>query len=90
LSRKRKLPTARDDRHYAFLCTAADRSERLLVVLNYQPVEETVRVDLSGVATAGLVDMKSGKEYPRMIPLTIDVPAYHYRLFIVKPGVKLP
>ena len=90
LSRRRKIPTARDDRHYAFLRTAADRSERILVVLNYQPTQETVQVDLSGVATAGLVDMKSGKEYPRKIPLTIDVPAYHYRLFIVKPAVKLP
>jgi hypothetical protein len=90
LSRRRQLPTAHDNRHYTFLRTAADKSERILVVLNYQPTQETVHVDLSGVATAGLVDMKSGKEYPRMIPMTIDVPAYDYRLFIVKPGVKLP
>ena len=90
LSRRRKLPTSADDRHYAFLRTAADQSERILVVLNYQSTIQNIEIDLSGVATAGLVDMATGKTRPREIPFKAEVPAYGYRLFQVKPGVKLP
>ena len=37
LSVRRKLPTKTDDKHYVFLRTAADGSERILVALNFQP-----------------------------------------------------
>ena len=88
LSRRRKLPTSADDKHYAFLRTATDGSERILVVLNYQPTGQTVEVDLSGVATAGLVDLESGSESPRQIPFRVEVPPYGYRLYQIKPGVR--
>ena len=47
LSLRRKLPTNADDKYYAFLRTAADGSERVLVVMNFQPTPQTVEVDLS-------------------------------------------
>jgi len=50
LSTRRQLPTTADDKYYAFLRIAADRSERILVVTNFQSTPDTVRLDLSGVA----------------------------------------
>ena len=90
LSKRRKLPTAADDKHYAFLRTAADRSERILVVMNFQSTPQTVDVDLSGVATAGLVDLESKTERLRQWPFKVVLPAYGYRLYQVKPAAKMP
>ena len=88
-STRRQLPTNADDKYYAFLRTSADASERVLVVLNFQPGDQTVEIDLSGVATAGLVELKTGNEIAREIRLTADLPAYGYRLYRVKPAAKL-
>ena len=65
--------------------TAADASERLLVVLNFQSTGQTVEVDLSGMAAPGLVDLKSGSVSPRTIPFRVELPAYGYKLYQVKP-----
>jgi hypothetical protein len=89
LSTRRQVPTTADNKHYVFLRTAADRSERILVVMNFQPTEETVDVDLSGVATEGLVDLDDGTAMPRRNPLRVNMPAYSYRLYQVKPAAKL-
>jgi hypothetical protein len=86
LSQRRKLPTAADDKHYAFLRTAADGSERILVVMNFQSTPQRVDVDLSGVATPGLVDLESKRESPRQISFKVELPAYGYRLFQVNPA----
>jgi hypothetical protein len=84
LSTRRRLPTNADDKYYAFLRTAADNSERLIVVLNFQPTEQMVEVTIDGVATTGLVELKSGDEVPRQNPLKVDLPGYGYRLYQVK------
>ena len=84
LSLRRKLPTNADDKYYAFLRTAADGSERVLVVMNFQPTPQTVEVDLSGVATPGLVELKTGKAISRQNPLKVDLPAYGFRLYEAK------
>ena len=89
LSKRRKLPTAADDKHYAFLRTAADGSERILVVTNFQADAQTVDVDLSGVATAGLVDLESKTESPRQWSFKVELPAYGYKLYQVKPATQL-
>jgi hypothetical protein len=90
LSTRRQLPTNADDRYYAFLRTSADASERVLVVLNFQSAGQTVEVDLSGVATAGLVDLRTGAEVPRENPLKVVLPRDGYRLYKVKPALRLP
>ncbi len=90
LGLRRQLPTQADDKYYAFLRTAANGAERVLVVLNFQATSQTVDVDLSGVAAAGLVDLKSGSEIPRQSLFRTEVPAYGYRLYQFRPSTKLP
>jgi glycosidase len=45
LSTRRQIPTNADDDAYAFLRTAADRSERVLVVMNFQNAPTMVTLD---------------------------------------------
>jgi hypothetical protein len=81
LGRRRQLPTKADDQHYAFLRTAADNSERLIVVMNFQPVPQTVEVDISGIATTGLVDLRTSSIRSPDNPLKVDLEAYGYQLY---------
>jgi hypothetical protein len=86
LSARRHLPTQADDKYYAFLRTAADKSERVLVVFNFQPEEQQVVVNLSGVATAGLVDLHSGAALERQTSLEVALPAFGFSLYQVLPS----
>jgi hypothetical protein len=85
LSRRRKLPTAADDRHYALLKTADDGSERILAVLNYQPTAQTVEVDLSGLAFSSFVDLMTGEPHAASDRLAIRLGPYGYGFFQVLP-----
>jgi hypothetical protein len=85
LSIRRRLPTNADDKYYAFLRTAADGSERVLVVLNFQPTTQGVEIDLSGVAAKSLTELGSGKAVERQSRLKTELPAYGYRLYEVSP-----
>jgi Alpha amylase, catalytic domain/Maltogenic Amylase, C-terminal domain len=85
LGSRRKLATSADDKHYAFLRTSRDGSERVLVVLSYQPTPESVLVDLSGVATSGLVELRQGELVERVGQLRVDLPAFGYRFYQVLP-----
>jgi len=86
LAGRRQIPTRADDRHYAFLLTAPDNFERMLVVMNFQPTPQTVEVDLSGISTSGLVELKKGATFARRASLPVELPAYGYRLFVLKPS----
>jgi glycosidase len=90
LSSRRQLPTKADHQHYAFLRTAADKSERILVVMNFQPTPQTVEVDMSGVDTGGLVEMQSNSLIRRLSPLNLELPGFGYRLYRLQPTVRLP
>ena len=81
LGTRRQLPTSADDKHYAFLRTAKERAERVLVVLKGQP--QDVSVDLSGLAAATLVDLRTGEGTAREATLRVPLPAYGYRFFAV-------
>ncbi len=83
LSARRYLPPRADDKHYAFLRTAADKSERILVVLNFQPEQQQVLVNLSGVATSGLVDLHTGAVVERQTWLEVTLPAFGFQLYQV-------
>lgn len=85
LSTRRQLPTNADDRFYAFLRTAADRSERVLVVMNFQKEPQKIQIDMSGVAASSLVELKSGELLPRQATMTLEVPAFGYRFYQVLP-----
>ena len=64
---------AAPDRHYAFLRTAADRSERILVVMNFRPTAESVRVDASGLSCTDFLDLRTAasRACGRSIELTV-------------------
>jgi hypothetical protein len=83
LSRRRKLPTNADSRYYAFLKTAQDGSERIIVVLNFQPTQESVEVDLSGVDARGLVEFETITRFTQAARLVVQLPPYGYRFFRV-------
>jgi glycosidase len=83
LSTRRQIPTNADDKYHAFLRTAADRSERVLVMMNFQNAPASVTVDLSGVATAGLTNLRTSASVPPQARLSVDLPPYGYDLFAV-------
>jgi hypothetical protein len=85
LGRRTKLGTNADDKYYAFLRTSADKSERLVVVLNFQSSPQTVEVDLSGVAAGRLIDVRTGETFQRRSFVKVELPAYGYRFFQVVP-----
>jgi hypothetical protein len=70
---------AAPDRHYAFLKVAADGGERVLVVLNFRPEEESVQVDLGGVDFVGLRDLATGAPVARAVPWSCTLPPHGYR-----------
>jgi hypothetical protein len=75
------LPTAADDKHYAFLRIARDRSERILVVMNFQPEPQAVEVDLSGVDFATMTGLDGGGTVERQSPWRVELPAFGYRFY---------
>ena len=81
---RRQLPTSADDRHYAFLRTARDGSERVLVVMNFRPSPESVRVDLSGVDHRELVDLRESGSRPPSMSLEVRLPPFGYALYLVR------
>lgn len=83
LSTRRQLRTGDDTKHYAFLRTAQDGSERALAVLNFQPTPQEVVVDLSPVSATGLVDLRDGKRFERQTHLRVQLPAYGYKVLEV-------
>jgi len=85
---RRTLATDAEDKYYAILKTAPDRSERVLAVYNFQSTPQTVKVDLGVVDMAGLVDMQTSEVKTRpnvFTPVSVDLPAYGYRFFRVLP-----
>jgi Maltogenic Amylase, C-terminal domain/Alpha amylase, catalytic domain len=90
-SRRLRIPTAANDRHYAFLRTAAEGgAERVLVVLNFRKEAQEVALDLSGVEASVLVDLKTGERFARQATLRVPLAAFGYRLFTVARPVGNP
>lgn len=85
LSTRRKLETNADDKFYAFLRTAADKSERILVVLNFQGSTQSVKVNLSGISTSGLIDLRSCELIRLQDTFKVELPPYGYRFYQVLP-----
>jgi hypothetical protein len=85
-SLQRKLPTNADYKFYSFIRTAADHSERILVVLNFQDSQEIVKIDCSGILAEAFIDIKTDEKLPRMNEIAVELPRYGYRLFKVLPS----
>ena len=86
MAARRKISTDADDKYYAILKTARDRSERILAVYNFQSTPQTVKVDLGVVDMSGLIDLKTSAKATRpnvFTPVPVDLPAFGYRFFRV-------
>jgi len=90
LGSRRKVPTNVDDKCYVFLRTAADKSERILVVLNFQPTPQDIEIELSGVNTPGLLELKSNQTIEHSNQFKVRLPAYGYRFYKVFPPKIFP
>lgn len=75
------LPVSSPERHYAFLRAARDGSERLIVVLNFQPEAQTVEINLSGVHFSTATDLLDGGVIAREPLWRVEVPPFGYRFF---------
>ncbi len=84
LSGRRQFPTGINKSHYAFLRTAKDESERIIVVMNFWATPQLVQIDTSGLSAKGLVDLKTGESIALDPTLRITVDKFGYRLFLVK------
>jgi hypothetical protein len=80
-SRRLQLPVAAPERHYAFLRTARDGSERLIVVLNFQPEAQMAELNMSGVDFATATDLLAGGVFKREPLWRVELPAFGYRFF---------
>lgn len=87
-SLRRKLPTQDDKKFYAFLQTAKDGSDRVLVVLNFQRTPQTIDVDISGVATSGLVDLETHQVLSAGDELRVRLSTYGYKFYEVRPALQ--
>lgn len=81
LGRRQALPTAAPDKHYAFLRVAPRGGERIIAVMNFQPEEQVVQVDLSGVDFDTLTELDNGAPIERQLSWRIPLAAYGYRFF---------
>lgn len=79
--RRQSLPMGAADKHYAVLREAHDRSERVIVVMNFQPQEQTVQVDLSGVDFDEMTDLENSERAARQTVWRLTLPPYGYRFF---------
>ena len=84
LSTRRQIPTDADNKYYAFLRTAADRSQRILVVMNFQNAAANATLDLSGVDANRLTNLRTSATVPLQTKLSVEVRAYGSELFLVR------
>lgn len=90
-ARRRKLNTNNDNKYYSFLKTSLDSSERIVAVYNFQSSPQNVQVDITGLNTTGLMDIKNHEVIPvksQFNFLGVDLPAYGYRFFKIIEGNK--
>ncbi len=83
LSTRRQIPTDADNKYYAFLRTAADRSQRILVVMNFQNGAANATLDLSGFDANHLTNLRTSATVPLQTKLSVEVRAYGFELFLV-------
>ena len=81
---RRRLPTNDDARYYAFVRSARESDERVLVVTNFSAAERRIHVDLSGLRFKTMVDLRSGEGIPGAAETELTVPGFGYRLFQVR------
>jgi hypothetical protein len=84
LSTRRKIETNDDSKFYSFLRTDSRQTQRMLVVLNFQPEQQEIEVDLSGVSFKFLTDAKTNEKIEHASAAKITCDGMGYRFFIVE------
>jgi hypothetical protein len=84
MGRRRSLPCKDETKHYAFIRTATDGSERILVVANFGATPQAIELDTSGLNAKGMRDLKTGATLAMSNPMKIATDGYGYRLFLVR------
>ncbi|HEX4020383.1 MAG TPA: alpha-amylase family glycosyl hydrolase [Acidobacteriaceae bacterium] len=84
-SSRRQIPTNDDNRFYATLRDAADHSERLLIVFNFQQQAAKVDVDLGAINGSRYTELGDGPA-PTISEsrMQVQLPAYGHQIFTVK------
>jgi glycosidase len=75
------LLTSDDSRFYAFIRTPVDAGPRVLVVLNFQPDEQTITVNLQRQGVSALKPIWSGAMLGIQELCAITLPGYGYGLY---------
>jgi Alpha amylase, catalytic domain/Maltogenic Amylase, C-terminal domain len=81
MGQRRRLSTNDDSKYYAFLRSAVDGSERVLVVANFQTSSQHVRIDASGLHADTLTDLRSGEKVSVGKIIDLELSGFGYRLF---------
>ncbi|HMO59013.1 MAG TPA: alpha-amylase family glycosyl hydrolase [Roseiflexaceae bacterium] len=76
---RRQVPTNDDTRFYAFFREYGQ--ERLLVVLNFQPEQAMITVQLTGQGETTLVDIWNGERHFGSGQVALALPAYGYAIY---------
>jgi hypothetical protein len=84
MGQRRKLPTNDDSKYYAFVRTAPDGTERVLIVANFWATAQEVGIDTSGLHARSLTDLRSGEKVLLDNRVQFNLPAFGYRLFEVQ------
>jgi hypothetical protein len=84
LSSRRKIETSDDSKFYAFLKTDMESTQRMLVVLNFQPGQQKIKIDLSGLSFASLTDVKTKEKIAGAKDIEINCNGLGYRFFSIE------
>lgn len=83
LSTRRKIVTSDDTRFYAFVKTDKEKTQRMLVVLNFQPDRQKIKIDLSGISFASLTDINTREKIAYAKAADITCEGLGYRFFSI-------
>ncbi|MGH6631307.1 MAG: hypothetical protein ACREB3_16390, partial [Burkholderiales bacterium] len=64
--------------------------ERILVLLNFQRGFQKIEVNLSGLDSSGLVELKTSEEITPGGTLRTGLYSYGYRFYLIKPPADQP
>lgn len=82
---RRAVPVAAPERHYAFLRTAREGGDRVLVVLNFQPGPQTVEVNTTGIHFDRARDLLNGADVQIAPIWRVELPAFGYTFVGLSP-----
>jgi hypothetical protein len=63
MGQRRQVQTNDDSRFHAFVRSAAEGSEHILVVANFWAISQNIRIDTGGLRAETLTDLRKGRKY---------------------------